>query len=51
MIGLIIAILLFNLIAFMSNGFPKYAEIEGLTQEEFIIQSLKEAVQRRKDKI
>ena len=29
----------------------EYADLDGITQEEFIIQSLKEAVQRRKEKL
>ena len=44
-----------DLVSFVAYGstqlkdqVKEYAEIEGLTQEEFIIQSLKEAVQRRK---
>jgi hypothetical protein len=47
-----------DLVSFVAYGstqlkdqVKEYAELEGLTQEEFIIQSLKEAVQRRKDKI
>ena len=35
----------------LKNQVKEYADIEGFTQEEFIIQSLKEAVQRRKEKL
>ena len=34
----------------LKNQVKEYADTEGLTQEEFIIQSLKEAIQRRKEK-
>ncbi|MCM2534761.1 helix-turn-helix domain-containing protein [Neobacillus pocheonensis] len=47
-----------DLVSFVAYGstllkeqVKEYAEIEGLTQEEFIIQSLKEAIQRRKHKM
>ena len=47
-----------DLVSFVAYGstqlkdqVKEYSDIEGLTQEEFILQSLKEAVQRRKEKL
>ncbi|WP_218351629.1 helix-turn-helix domain-containing protein [Bacillus sp. sid0103] len=47
-----------DLVSFVAYGstqlkdqVKEYSDIEGLTQEEFIIQSLKEAVQRRKEQL
>jgi hypothetical protein len=44
-----------DLVSFVAYGstqlkelVKEYADIEGLTQDEFIIQSLKEAIQRRR---